>query len=128
MSFQDKLLSRSGRRATPLKLSDESKFHRSNGVKARQAANTPWDAESLDETTSRPSHSPSYPVPYTSSDPAHARSGEPKPYSVRTLAERWGCSQGAVRQLIRSGEVASFTIGKLVRIPNCEVERYECQR
>ena len=30
------------------------------------------------------------------------------PYSIRTLAERWSCSEGLVRKLIRSGELQSF--------------------
>lgn len=50
-----------------------------------------------------------------------------KPYSPETLAERWGCSSEKVRIMCRNGEIASFRLGKLIRIPATEVELYECQ-
>lgn len=50
-----------------------------------------------------------------------------KPYSPETLAERWGCSAEKVRLMFRNGELAGFRLGKLIRIPAAEVERYECQ-
>lgn len=50
-----------------------------------------------------------------------------KPYSPATLADRWGCSSEKVRTLYRNGDIAGFQIGKLIRIPAAEVERYECQ-
>ena len=50
-----------------------------------------------------------------------------KPYSPETLAQRWGCSAEKVRLMCRDGEIASFRLGKLIRIPAAEVERYECQ-
>ena len=49
------------------------------------------------------------------------------PYSPETLADRWGCSAEKVRIMCRSGELPSFRLGKLIRIPASEVERYECQ-
>lgn len=49
-----------------------------------------------------------------------------KPYSPETLGERWGCSAEKVRLMCRSGELPSFRLGKLIRIPAAEVERYEC--
>jgi excisionase family DNA binding protein len=52
---------------------------------------------------------------------------EAKPYSPQTLADRWGCSAEKVRTMCKNGELASFTLGKLIRIPAHEVERYECQ-
>src|SRR5690606_15733807 len=51
----------------------------------------------------------------------------PKPYSPETLAERWGCSAEKVRIMYRNGELPGFRLGKLIRIPAAEVERYECQ-
>ena len=51
----------------------------------------------------------------------------PKPYSPATLAERWGCSSETVRTMCRSGAIGWFQLGKLIRIPAAEVERYECQ-
>jgi excisionase family DNA binding protein len=53
--------------------------------------------------------------------------GRAKPFSPQTLAERWGCSPQKIRLMCRSGELASFTLGKLIRIPASEVERIECQ-
>lgn len=50
-----------------------------------------------------------------------------KPFSPETLAERWGCSAEKVRGMYRSGELPGFRLGKLIRIPANEVERYECQ-
>ena len=49
-----------------------------------------------------------------------------RPFSPETLADRWGCSSEKVRQMCRRGEVSSFRLGKLIRIPANEVERIEC--
>lgn len=50
------------------------------------------------------------------------------PFSVKTLAERWNCSQGHVRGLVKSGKLRSFSLGgKLVRISAEEVEKWENQ-
>ncbi len=52
----------------------------------------------------------------------------PPPFSVRSLAERWGCSEGAIRKRIADGDLRSFRIGALIRIAATEVERVEqCQ-
>ena len=51
----------------------------------------------------------------------------PKPFSPQTLAERWGCSSETVRTMCHSGAIGWFPVGKLIRIPAAEVERYECQ-
>lgn len=50
-----------------------------------------------------------------------------RPFSPETLADRWACSSEKVRLMCRDGELASFRLGKLIRIPAAEVERYECQ-
>lgn len=50
-----------------------------------------------------------------------------KPYSPQTLADRWGCSAEKVRLMYRAGEIVGFQLGKLIRIPADEVERFECQ-
>lgn len=50
-----------------------------------------------------------------------------KPYSPETLGARWDCSAEKIRLMCHSGELASFRLGKLIRIPGSEVERYECQ-
>jgi excisionase family DNA binding protein len=49
-----------------------------------------------------------------------------KPYSPELLADRWGCSPEKVRQMYHRGELAGFRLGKLIRIPANEVERFEC--
>ena len=49
-----------------------------------------------------------------------------RPYSPETLAVRWGCSAEKVRLMYRAGELVGFRLGKLIRIPAAEVERYEC--
>ena len=48
-------------------------------------------------------------------------------YTVASLAERWECSTGAVRNLIARGDLSCFRIGTLIRISAAEVERFECQ-
>ncbi|WP_164488881.1 helix-turn-helix domain-containing protein [Sphingobium sp. LF-16] len=53
---------------------------------------------------------------------------EAPPFSVRSLATRWDCSQGAVRNLIRAGKISHFRIGDLIRIPAEEVGRFECRQ
>lgn len=49
-----------------------------------------------------------------------------KPFSPESLAERWDCSAEKVRQMVHRGELNGFRLGKLIRIPAIEVERYEC--
>ena len=49
-----------------------------------------------------------------------------RPYSPASLAERWGCHQRTVRELIRRGDLKSFRVGALVRISAEEIGRYEC--
>lgn len=51
----------------------------------------------------------------------------PVAFTVPTLAQRWQCSTGLVRKMIDRGELRSFRIGALIRIPAGEVERIECQ-
>jgi excisionase family DNA binding protein len=50
-----------------------------------------------------------------------------RPFSPETLGAHWGCSSEKIRQMCRAGEIASFRLGKLYRIPAYEVERFECQ-
>lgn len=47
------------------------------------------------------------------------------PFSVAALAERWACSEGAIRNQLRAGRLAYFRIGTLIRIPAAEVDRFE---
>lgn len=49
-----------------------------------------------------------------------------RPFTPRTLAERWHCSERHVRNMIERGDIASFRLGgKLLRIRLEDVERYE---
>lgn len=49
-----------------------------------------------------------------------------KPFSPESLAARWECSSEKVRQMFHAGELAGFRLGKLIRIPALEIERFEC--
>lgn len=49
-----------------------------------------------------------------------------RPYSVATLAERWGCSKRHISNMVRRGELTAFRIGKQMRFRPGEVERVEC--
>src|SRR5690606_20002218 len=56
-----------------------------------------------------------------------ARQIDERPFTVPTLAARWECSEGLIRKMIERGELRSFRIGVLIRIPADEVTRIECQ-
>ncbi|MFN3474034.1 MAG: helix-turn-helix domain-containing protein [Blastomonas sp.] len=47
-------------------------------------------------------------------------------FTVRSLADRWECSEGMIRKMIKTGDLQCFTIGSLIRVPATEVERIEC--
>lgn len=55
-----------------------------------------------------------------------AVSPEP-PFSISALADRWNCSEGAVRNRIKSGQLGYFRVGNLYRVPAEEVARFECR-
>lgn len=49
-----------------------------------------------------------------------------RPLLPRDVAERWGCSERHVRNLIRDGKLGHFRVGdRLLRIPAAAVEEYE---
>lgn len=48
-------------------------------------------------------------------------------YRVATLAERWDCSTGKVRALIRTGALQALDLGGMVRIPASSVTAYEAR-
>jgi excisionase family DNA binding protein len=49
-------------------------------------------------------------------------------YTPATLADKWGCSERHVRNMIDRGELPHFRLGgKLLRIRADIVEAYECQ-
>lgn len=47
------------------------------------------------------------------------------PFSLKTLAERWGCSDETVRQMVISKKLPAFRVGTMLRIPAAAVEEYE---
>ena len=47
-------------------------------------------------------------------------------YTPATLAERWGCSERHVRNLVRRGKLAAFRIGQRgLRIRQADVDAWE---
>lgn len=49
-----------------------------------------------------------------------------RPLLPRQVAERWGCSERHVRNLIAAGQLRHFRLGgRLLRIPASAVEEYE---
>lgn len=47
-------------------------------------------------------------------------------FTVAQLAERWGCSDTNIYNMVRSGDLRAFKAGKkLLRITTAEVERVE---
>jgi excisionase family DNA binding protein len=51
---------------------------------------------------------------------------ERRPFSPKTLAAHWYCSERHVRNLISRGDLRAFRLGdKLLRIPWEEVDRFE---
>lgn len=51
---------------------------------------------------------------------------EDRPLIPRQVAERWGCSERHVRNLISNGQLGHFRVGeRLLRIPAAAVEEYE---
>lgn len=47
------------------------------------------------------------------------------PYTPQQLSERWQCSVPTIHQLIARGDLRSFRVGKMYRIPFRVVEEYE---
>lgn len=50
------------------------------------------------------------------------------PYTLKTLAERWACSDETIRQMIISKALPAFRVGNMLRIPAQAVEDYEACR
>lgn len=48
-----------------------------------------------------------------------------RPYTPETLADRWACSTETIRQLVKSGRLPGFRVGRMFRIPAAAVEEYE---
>src|SRR3974390_3882073 len=51
-----------------------------------------------------------------------------RPYTPKTLAAEWQCSERHIRNLINSGKRAAFRLGdRLLKIPAAAVEQYLCK-
>lgn len=48
-----------------------------------------------------------------------------RPFTPKSLAVRWGCSDKHIRNMIERQELEAFRIGRNVRIPAHAVERIE---
>lgn len=48
-----------------------------------------------------------------------------RPFTPETLAERWECSAETIRLMCRNGQLASFKVGKMYRIPAASVDAHE---
>lgn len=48
-------------------------------------------------------------------------------YTVASLAQEWRCSEGVIRKAVADGRLGCFRLGTLIRIPEEEVRRFECQ-
>ncbi|WP_405047750.1 helix-turn-helix domain-containing protein [Rhizobium lentis] len=56
------------------------------------------------------------------------RRGRVTVFTPATLADRWQCSERHIRNLLSSGQLPCFRLGgKLLRIKQEDVERFECQ-
>lgn len=50
-----------------------------------------------------------------------------RPLTPDMIAERWMCSGETVRQLIRTGKLPAFRIGRMLRVTPQALEEYECK-
>ncbi len=124
MSFSDNLLGRNRRQSS------------GNGKAAKSsltilAPRTRVYPPLLDHTAKQPlakaGASSSSNPPGNDIDEASERAASP-PHSVQSLANRWKCSEGTVRNLIRNEAITHFRLGQLIRISAEEVARFECQK
>lgn len=128
MSFHDKLLSRKGRVKVGSSINIGNPGDLSD-IQTRDITN----ARAIDVLVplSRPATGRANGAgvkPASAHKEVEAILAEAPPFSVRSLAARWDCSQGAVRNLIRAGKISHFRIGDLIRIPAEEVGRFECRQ
>ncbi len=50
-----------------------------------------------------------------------------RPFTPDTLADRWDVSAETVRQLCHRGELRSFRVNRMFRIPHAAVEEFEAR-
>lgn len=51
-----------------------------------------------------------------------------RPFTPDTLADQWDVSAETVRQLCHRGELRSFRVGRMFRIPPAAVEEFEARQ
>lgn len=120
MSFHDKLLSRKGRQRVAIRPQIPPSLPQAQPDLVPSGPISPAFAAPSFTAERQPSGEPicaAYQAPLQASPP----------FTVKTIAERWQCSEGIVRKLIRAGEIPSFKIGDLIRVAADEVAKYECR-
>lgn len=48
-----------------------------------------------------------------------------RPYTLQSLANRWGCSAESVRLMVKAGRLPHFRVGRMIRIAARVVEDIE---
>lgn len=41
---------------------------------------------------------------------------QPRPYTLQSLADRWGCSAESIRLMVKDGRLPHFRVGRMIRI------------
>jgi len=119
MSFHDRLLDRKGRKrvARPLK---KEKLDLFVGEGLGRAG------ELIGKSASHRENPEALQIPQARFEKQVDLLSHP-PFSVRSLAKRWLCSESTVRNEISANRLGHFRIGGLVRVSAAEVARFECQ-
>lgn len=50
---------------------------------------------------------------------------QPRPYTLQSLADRWGCSAESIRLMVKDGRLPHFRVGRMIRIAARVVEDIE---
>ncbi len=119
MSFHDRLLDRKGRGKVDRPLRQERPALL--GQRSSEVAGG-W----IGKPASQSKNSEAVPFPKTCYEKQVDPLSDP-PFSVRSLAERWCCSESTVRNEISANRLGHFRIGGLIRVSAAEVARFECQ-
>ncbi len=119
MSFHDRLLDRKGRKRVerPFKREKPAFFVQEGSGTA---------GEFSGESASHREDSEAVQIPEDRFEKQVDLLSHP-PFSVRSLAKRWLCSESTVRNEISANRLGHFRIGGLVRVSAAEVARFECQ-
>lgn len=119
MSFHDRLLDRKGRKKV------ERPFKRETPAAFVQGSSEAAE-ELIGKFASHRENSEEVPFPLSRFEKQVDLLSRP-PFSVRSLAERWFCSESTIRNEINANRLGHFRIGGLIRVSAAEVARFECQ-